>query len=299
MARKMGFDLLHAHSRCSDADIYSLHWGPHGFWTREILRRKPRWSDRLRMRIDARMIERGHGRVFMPVSGLQQEIFEQEYGSLPGTWKVVTPGVDVERFSPARLAPMREATRHELGVQPNERVVLFVGMNWESKGLETLIRALGKARAHSEGSRLRLLIVGKGDEARFRRVAHEVGCEQAVLFAGVHKVGVERFFAAADLFAMPAEFETFSMVTLEAMVSGLPVIVSDRMGVRELVGEHGAVLSSPVEPTALCSALIAQTIGDDPMNSRVARYARAEKKNWNRCAETIALSYDEFLLRAE
>ena len=64
MARRMGFDLVHAQSRVADADVFSVHWCPHAFWTRDILTRKPRWSDRLRMRLDDGMLHGGTNRVY-------------------------------------------------------------------------------------------------------------------------------------------------------------------------------------------------------------------------------------------
>jgi UDP-glucose:(heptosyl)LPS alpha-1,3-glucosyltransferase len=250
------------------------------------------------MRIDARMIERGAGRVFMPVSGLQQEIFQQEYGCLPGTWKVVHPGVDVARYSPERLAPLRAPARREFGFHDDERVVLFVGMNWETKGLEMLVRALGVARNQPVGAGLRLLVVGKGDVGHYSAIAQSAGCVDAVTFAGVHTAGVERFFAMADLFAMPAEFETFSMVALEAMVAGLPVVVSDRMGVRDLAEIHETVIRAPFATEAL-SAKILERLEKAPDHvERAERSRRFAHLHWGACAGAVMVQYDEFLKRS-
>ena len=297
MARRMGCDLLHAHSRCTDADLYSVHWCPHGFWTREILRRTPRWSDRLRIRIDAGMVARGAGRVFMPVSALQQEVFEAQHGRLPGTWTVVSPGVDTERFHPARLAHVRESTRTQLGFGPSDRVVLFVGMNWESKGLERLVRAIGLARVRTGSENIRLLVVGKGDERSHRALAQSVGCADSVVFVGERRSGMECFFASADLFAMPADFETFSMATLEALASGLPAIVSDRMGVRDLVLAPGAVLVHPVRPEPLADALLFAARACGEYDDRMSRADQCRDMGWSYRAEQIARQYDRLLSR--
>ncbi len=297
MARRMGFDLVHAQSRVADADVFSVHWCPHAFWTRDILKRKPRWSDRLRMRLDEGMLRGAANRVFMPVSAFQQGIFQGEYGALPGEWRVVHPGVHLEAFAPEVLQPLRAPTRAALGLPADAMVILFVGMNFESKGLETIIRAVGLLKSRNPSSRAHVLVVGKGDESRFRRMAVEAGCADAITFAGAHRDGLSRFHAAADVFAMPASFETFSMATLEAMAAGLPVVISDRMGVRDIVsdGVNGFVV--PVEgATEACADRLTQLlqVGTRASMAEAAR-AEATKHAWDHVADAVTSVYKERL----
>jgi UDP-glucose:(heptosyl)LPS alpha-1,3-glucosyltransferase len=79
----------------------------------------------------------------------------------------------------------------------------------------------------------------------FERKARDLGVGGDVIFAGPQSQGIERYYSAADAFALLSEFDTFGMVVLEAMAAGLPVIVSDRMGARDIVtdGVNGFVNS--------------------------------------------------------
>lgn len=297
MARSGRFDLVHAQSRCSDADIFSVHWCPHAFWVREILHRPPRWSDRLRMRIDARMIQNASDRVFLPNSLLQQEIFNNEYGRCSGRWRVVHPGVDGARLAPEILASQRAAARQECGLAEGDLAVLFVGMAWESKGLARLIRALGLIRDDPIGQRLRLLVVGRGDEARYDELATKSGVGNAIIFVGAHQRGVERFFAAADLFAMAASHENFSMATLEAMTAGLPVIISDRMGVRDLVqeGRNGSCLPDHASDNRWSECLLEwahRVVRGELVNAQFS-----EKRDWDAVADEIVEEYERLLAK--
>ena len=297
MARRAGFDLVHAQSRVADADVFSVHWCPHAFWTRDILGRSPRWSDRLRMRLDEGMVRDGAARAYMPVSTLQERIFRDEHGSLAGSWRVVHPGVRSEAFAAAALEPFRESTRVEIGAHPESMVILFVGMNFESKGLETVIRAAGLLRNGRPERRPHVLVVGKGDERRFRQVAMESGLSDAVTFVGPHRDGLERFHAASDAFAMPAGFETFSMATLEAMAACLPVIISDRMGVRDLVshGETGFVVSA-ADPVPGCVEALSRLL--DPVKRRAMGEAArrvAQRHDWDRVADQVSEMYERQL----
>jgi UDP-glucose:(heptosyl)LPS alpha-1,3-glucosyltransferase len=298
MARRMGFDLVHAQSRVADADVFSVHWCPHAFWTRDILKRKPRWSDRLRMRLDEGMLRGGASRVYMPVSAFQQQIFQSEYGALPGEWRVVHPGVHLEAFAPEVLQPLRAPTRAALGLPADAMVILFVGMNFESKGLETIIRAMGLLKSRNPSSRAHVLVVGKGDESRFRRIAAEVGCADTVTFVGAHREGLSRVYAAADVFAMPASFETFSMATLEAMAAGLPVVISDRMGVRDIVsdGVNGFVV--PVEgATEACADRFAKLL-QVGVRSLMAQAAgvHARRYAWACVADAVTQTYRDQII---
>jgi glycosyltransferase involved in cell wall biosynthesis len=299
LARRGGFDLVHAQSRVADADVFSVHWCPHAFWTRDILKRRPRWSDRLRMRLDDGMMRSSANRVYMPVSAFQQGIFQSEYGALPGEWHVVHPGVHLEAFAPEVLQPLRAPTRAALGLSADAMVILFVGMNLESKGLETIIRAAGLLKARRPSSRPHVLVVGRGDESRFRRIAVEAGCTDALTFAGAHREGLSRFHAAADVFAMPASFETFSMATLEAMAAGLPVIVSDRMGVRDLVrhGENGFVATA-TEIDLACVCLLERLL-DEGVRRDMGEAARrmAQAHAWARVADAVEGAYEARLAR--
>ena len=299
MARRMGFDLVHAQSRVADADVFSVHWCPHAFWTRDILKRKPRWSDRLRMRLDEGMLHGAANRMYMPVSAFQQGIFQSEYGALPGEWRVVHPGVHLEAFAPEVLQPLRAPTRAALGLPADAMVILFVGMNFESKGLETIIRAVGLLKSRHPADRAHVLVVGKGDESRFRRIAVEAGCADAITFAGAHRDGLSRFHAAADVFAMPASFETFSMATLEAMAAGLPVVISDRMGVRDIVrdGVNGFVTDSS-RPTEACASRLGELL-DQQRRVSLGQAARntAAEHGWDHVAKVVMDTYQRLLNR--
>ena len=299
MARRMGCDLVHAQSRVADADVFSVHWVPHSFWTRETLRRKPRWSDRLRIRLDDGMLRDQLDRTFMPVSNLQKQVFEAECGQLPGTWTIVHPGVDTARFAPERLAGLRDAARRELRLPPDAVIALFVGMNFESKGLDTVVRAVGEARRRDAARRVHILVVGRGDERRYQQMATQSGCPDCITFAGAQREGIERFFAAADLFMMPASFETFSMATLEAMAAGLPVIVSDRMGVRDLVrdGENGFVVTAE-EMDQACARRLVRLL-DEGVRKAMGEAARktAQAHAWDRVADAVEAVYQDRLAR--
>ncbi len=225
------------------------------------------------------------------------EAFCREYATLPGQWQVLAPGVDVARFSTPDRAACRADIRGRYGIGTSDTLLLFVGMNFEVKGLDTIIAAVAKARTIRPEANIRLLVVGKGDEQKYRALAQALGVDQAVTFAGTQVDGLERYYRAADIFIMLSRFDTFGMVVLEAMAAGLPVIVSPNVGAKDLVEEgiNGFILPAHQDADTASDriALLSETAKREAMGTAAGR--TAAKHDWVRLAERMGHFYQEAL----
>lgn len=124
--------------------------------------------------------------------------------------------------------------------------LICVGRLIERKGQQHLLRALAQlAPAYPRGA-LKLLLVGTGDaEQQLRRQAAELGVADLVTFSGfVPRERMPEIYRHADLFVLPSQSEGMSIALLEAMASGLAVVVTDTGGTDELVahGDNGLVV---------------------------------------------------------
>jgi glycosyltransferase involved in cell wall biosynthesis len=163
----------------------------------------------------------------------------------------VTPnGVDVERFAPD--AGRRDRLRREKAVPADVLVALFVGGDWERKGLNLAIE--GVAAAWDRGAQVQLWVVGRGKEPAFRELAARAGVADRVRFFGP-QADVERFYQAADLFVLPTAYETFSLVAHEAAACGLPIVATRVSGIEDLVGANDAGILVARSPQAVGDAL--------------------------------------------
>jgi glycosyltransferase involved in cell wall biosynthesis len=138
-------------------------------------------------------------------------------------------GIDPEKLRPADDAPVRTGT---------ELVVGFAGRLIPGKGVDNLIAAVADA---SEDHRLKLLIAGDGPErSRVVELAEEQGLGSSCEFLGTID-DLSAFWGRCDIAVVPSAFwiESFSMVTLEAMSCGMPVVAVDAGAIPELV-EDGA-----------------------------------------------------------
>jgi glycosyltransferase involved in cell wall biosynthesis len=206
----------------------------------------------------------------------------------PGTETVVTPnGVDLGRFRPDSEA--RKAVRAEQGVEPGEIVTLFVGGDWERKGLEVAIPAVAVAR--DRGSRTVLWVVGPGDRARYRRLAEKHGVADHVHFLGPRE-DTERFYQAADIFVLPTLYETFSLAAYEAAASGLPVVATPVSGVADLVGDNDAGVLVARDADAVGEAM-AELARDSELRGRMAAEGRRRSSSydWDTSVEAVLNLY--------
>ncbi|MDB4909348.1 MAG: hypothetical protein JWO39_171, partial [Gemmatimonadetes bacterium] len=161
--------------------------------------------------------------------GLKREIIEH-FAVDAGMISVIPNGVDRAVFHASRDECERRELRDRLGLPSSTFVVLFVGGDWDRKGLRFAIEAIAKV------ADALLVVVGRGDIARFEELAIRLGAAERVRFAGMQEAP-EEYYRAADVFIAPTLYETFSMGTLEAAASGLPLLGTRTNGIEEMIDE--------------------------------------------------------------
>lgn len=190
------------------------------------------------------------------ISASEQQKFEQYYRTSRARMHLLPPGVSPGRRAPADAADRRSRTRDALGVHPEEHLLLMVGSGFITKGLDRAIRALAGLRRHMPGQSLRLLVAGQDREGRYRRLARRLGVKDQVEFLG-GRDDVAELMLAADVLVHPARSEAAGVVLLEALVAGLPVVVTDVCGYACHIdaAQAGIVLAAPFRQEQLEQAL--------------------------------------------
>jgi glycosyltransferase involved in cell wall biosynthesis len=174
--------------------------------------------------------------------------------------------------------------------RPADRVVaLFVGGDWERKGLGMAIDGL--ALAVDRGADLELWVVGGGDERRFSRLAERAGVASRVHFFGFREAA-DPYYAAADMFVLPTAYEAHPLVPHEAAAAGLPIVVTRVNGVDELVGDNEAGVLVERDRHAVGAAL-ARLALDPDLREQLGRAARARTRGltWRRSSEQMVSLY--------
>jgi UDP-glucose:(heptosyl)LPS alpha-1,3-glucosyltransferase len=290
------FDLVHTHDRILRADVYTMHGVPHRWWIREVRQKRMSLFDRAIARTENRLVYEGGCRRFLAVSELTRKIFLDEYPVDPARVTVVHPGIDMSLYTRLDREQCRREIRSRYGIGADEPLILFVSMNFAIKGLDHLLRGLGRLRWRNPEQRFRLLAVGKGDEKGYKRLAHDLGIGDAVVFGGaVAREKLPEFYLAGDIYAMLSRFDTFGMVVLEAMAAGLPVLISGRVGARDLVreGENGFVVEDPGDSDAVADRI--ETMLSREVRRKMGQAAgkTAMENSWEAAAGRVLDVYEE------
>ena len=182
--------------------------------------------------------------------------------------RLVYHGADNERFSPAHRDRWREEIRERFRVGDDEVLLLFVGHDYQRKGLATAVRAARRLAA--EGARVRLLIVGGKGRKRATLAAAQDGL---VIYAGAADDPVP-YYAASDIFVLPTFYDPCSLSVSEAAASGLPCVTTRFNGAAELLteGVDGSVISDPADDLELAASL--RPLMDAGVRQRMGAAAR-------------------------
>jgi glycosyltransferase involved in cell wall biosynthesis len=221
-------------------------------------------------------------------SGVAAEL-ARHYPAVP--LRLTPNGVDIVQFAPD--AAVRRRVRDESGVGPVELVVLFVGGDWDHKGLAAAIEGIGIACG--QGASLKLWVVGRGQKSKFEELAKRAGVEGKVRFFG-SRTNMASFYQGADMFVLPSLYETFSLAAHEAAACSLPIIATPVNGVKDLVGNNEAGILVERNREELGSAfyfLATDECARSVMGTEGRR--RVAERTWTRSVESVLDVYKDVL----
>lgn len=212
-------------------------------------------------------------------------------------------------FDPAEFWPIDKAVvRAELGLEPEERILLQLGRMIPRKGVDTVVRGFGRLlKQHRVAARL--VIVGGESETpdpqstpeigRLQAIAMEEGVASQVVFVGQRRrEALKYYYSAADIFITTPWYEPFGITPVEAMACGTPVIGANVGGIKWTVldGETG-YLVPPNDPGVLAERL-AHLFQHPRLLSAFSRQAIKRAKElftWQKVASAVTDLYEEIL----
>jgi UDP-glucose:(heptosyl)LPS alpha-1,3-glucosyltransferase len=207
---------------------------------------------RVLLRMEREYFTNHEPRAVLCTSAREVQDLSEIYGVDRAVMHVLPNPFDGASFSVERRNSLRDEMRAEIGAEPEDVVVLIVANEWHRKGLGALLAAV----AQVGDPRLRLDLVGKRPPDDYRPIAARLGLEDRFHWHGPSS-DVARYYACADIFALPTTYEPFGLVIVEAMASGLPVITSALAGAAELIhhGTSGFVLIDPADENEIARAI--------------------------------------------
>ncbi|MEE2940979.1 MAG: glycosyltransferase family 4 protein [Planctomycetota bacterium] len=201
--------------------------------------------------------------------------FEGVYGTAPERFRVLPPGVGLDRCPGPDAGALRARVRAEVGARDGEALLLQLGSDFARKGVDRAVRALA---AQANGTRAaRLMIAGADDPTPIESLATRLGVGDRVRVLGPRD-DVPALLQGADLLVHPARSEPGGAVLLEALVAGRPAIATSCCGYATHVqaADAGVVLPEPFAQAALDAAL-SRLLSEDlaGLGARALTYASA------------------------
>jgi UDP-glucose:(heptosyl)LPS alpha-1,3-glucosyltransferase len=271
------FDVLFSLERVWSCDVYRAGDGVHRAW----LERRRKFELPLKrfvrslsskhqdlLRLEQSLFSGGNTKRVIAGSQMVKGEITNLYGYPADKIDIIRNGVPLKKF---RFDPeLREKSREELNLKPDQIALLFAGSGWERKGLLFAM----EAAALCKNRKMRLLVAGRGNARLYKTRRLRFWREEPVQFLG-EVADMLRVYCAADIFILPTIYDPFSNACLEALACGLPVITTCSNGFSEIIenGVHGSIVDHAGDLLALRDAI---RLWSDPSRRAAARSTNSQ-----------------------
>lgn len=268
--KKEDYDVVHSHYWLSGlAGGYIKHElglpFVHTYHTLGFLKRRALGQKEHKNRIQSERHLAHISDLIISPSSEERNSLVEEYGISPAKVEVVYPGVNPRHFYPGRNVTIR----NKIKCHKDDTVLLYVGRIEPVKGLSVVIDALRLIKENSPflSEKVKLLIIGGGEKdkefsaneevSRMKREIDRHGLKDKVIFLGsVDHYHLRKYYSAADALVVPSLYESFGLVTVEALACGTPVLVSQIGEMKSIVreGKNGYSFR-PDDPASLWQSI--------------------------------------------
>lgn len=298
-SEKESFDVVMGTGKCLGVNVFQPHGGTVQASHRQnaILVRNPlhiflkKFSNFISPKhIVAKWIEKQQysnpKTVFVAISQMVRNHMKEFYNVPEGKIELVYNGIDTSKFSPVSEAERVEAKK-ELGLPSDKVVYSVVAHNFKLKGIKEIIESAVLVKKVNEN--FLIVVAGYGKQKNFLKQAESAGVSDNIKFLGAVK-NPELVYKASDVYVQPTWYDPCSLVVLEALASGIPVITSRFNGAGEFIenGKEGYIISRPDAKEELSTAMI--NLFDEKLREEQGRAARKKIEN-----QTLLHNFEQML----
>ena len=217
-----------------------------------------------------------------------QRLFGLPYDKI----NVIPNGINTNNFSGIE----RDYDFRRQYAMDNEKIILYVGRLVYEKGIQHLIGAMPKILENYHDTKL--VIAGRGrmiDE--LREQANRMGLSEKVYFTGyLDSKKVQKIYKCADVAVFPSTYEPFGIVALEAMLAGVPTVVSDIGGLDEIVSHREDGMKCYAGNSNSIADSVLALLFDHQLAANVSKKAKQKVKdnfNWEKIAQDTHFTYEK------
>lgn len=294
--KKEKYDIIHSHAanikKCDVLTAQSCHKA--GMDIRQHLskhllsNKNLHIADTIRLHTEKLSFKKGNYKKIIAVSnGLKKEICE--YYNVPPEDIVVIPnGVNLQEFQPIP-EEKKILMKKELGFSKDDFVLLFVGNEFDRKGLELVIKAMDLIKHKN----VNLLVVGKDNPKHYYELAAKLNLGNRIFLKGLQSP-LTQYYNASDVFVLPTYHESFLIAGMEAAACGLPLLITKVPGVEDYLkdGENGYFVNR--DEVDIANKII-KLIENESLRKQLSSNAiiSAKKYSWENISEKTLSLYNE------
>jgi glycosyltransferase involved in cell wall biosynthesis len=232
--------------------------------------------------------------LMMMSSKKSAEIFQKDFSIPLEKMRVISDGVDTEIFSSNR--PDRDQMREKLGIAPDKLVVVYLGLLTAYQGMDILVEIIPEVIQKIEN--VHFLIMGFPNEDHYRKIFAERKLLSYVTMTGkIPYADAAKYLACGDVAVSPKISKTEANGKLmNYMAMGLPTVIFDTEGNREILGEDG-IYAAYLDPKDFCRQLVGilqDNVKRDRLHTRLREKA-VKEFSWHERALSIIRIYEEAL----
>ena len=257
------FDLVIAHGDILAQDVLHVHNCVH--LAHEILEGRPPGPDHDGAAFHHTMLSGQRFRVLIANGHLMRQDLQRRFAIPAERIEVIHPGFNPERFRREDRERFAPEVRARLAVPAGRRLLGFITSgNFRKRGLDLLIQAVAGLPVELRDT-VQVVVVG-GDQGidQYLAMAAKGGIRDHITVVE-RQTAIERYHHAMDLFVLPARIEEFGQAAQEAMVCGVPAIVTDRMGVAERLPAADRPGVVPAGDVAALRQALQRFLTDEPL----------------------------------
>jgi glycosyltransferase involved in cell wall biosynthesis len=206
---------------------------------------------------------------------------------------VIPNGIELDKFK-TELTGLSKLQTGSYSSDTDHNII-FVGTLRQIKGVRYLIEAMSIIRLNNP--HVKLMIVGDGEEKEYlQKLTSDLNLNNCVSFVGkVPNDDIPKYMKEADLFVLPSLSESFGIVNIEAMASGLPIVSTNVGGLPYLIKDGiNGFLVNPRDPSAIAekSLLI---LNDKNLKESISlnNLSEAKKYSWDYVIERLVDEYNK------
>lgn len=302
------FDIIHSHERVTRFDTLTVHcpcFRTHIVDEKKSIKKILLWLSILTsprklayVLHEKKQFAYDKKRKIIAVSGKVKKNAQYCYPLPDDYFGIAFPGVDSDLLKKDSQKKISNTFRKKLGIPKDDLVVLFVGTEFERKGLESLLK--GFKQVAKPG--VWLLVAGGGEKhQKYYKIVEDFGLSKNVIFLGLVE-DIENVYASSDIFILPTLDEPAGMAPIEAMAAGLPVIIStpEYAGCAEQINAGEAIfLSNPKSSQEIADALVELFDVNRRQELGKRGHKLAETLTWEKTVENTLSVYCDILQMKE